>query len=84
MAAAKARAEEKEAEEEEEGEAEDPLRQAAAEGLTLQRAKRNSQTGWKHVEKKGNRFCVRYYDRKAKRQRWLKGSSATAEQVVLE
>ena len=56
-------------------EQEDPLQQAAAEGLTLQRAPGNI-TGWKSVYRNGNRFSAR-----VGRKRYL-GTFATAEQVT--
>ena len=62
-------------------EQEDPLQQAAAEGLTLQRAP-GTVTGWKCVYRQGSRFCARGYDPATKRDRHL-GSFATAEQVTL-
>ena len=58
------------------------MEQAAAEGLTLMRAP-GTQTGWKGVVCIGKRFWAQVYDREAKRPRLLKGSSASAEQVLL-
>ena len=56
-------------------EQEDPLQQAAAEGLTLQPAP-GTASGWKGVMRRGSRFEARY------RTRYL-GFFATAEQATL-
>ena len=60
-------------------EQEDPLQQAAAEGLTLQRAPGNI-TGWKGVHPNHHRFSACSYD--GRRRRYL-GTFDTAEQVTL-
>ena len=62
-------------------EQEDPLQQAAAEGLTLQRAP-GTASGWKCVHPQGSRFLAREYD-PATRRRTTLGTFDTAEQVTL-
>ena len=62
-------------------EQEDPLQQAAAEGLTLQRAP-GTASGWKCVYRNGNRFEARTYDAATRCQCPL-GLFDTAEQVTL-
>ena len=62
-------------------EQEDPLQQAAAEGLTLQRSP-GTASGWKGVYRNGNRFEARTYDPATRRGSTL-GTFGTAEQVTL-
>ena len=58
----------------------DEMQQAAAEGLTLQRAP-GTASGWKCVHPQGSRFLAREYD-PATRRRTTLGTFDTAEQVT--